>query len=111
MSRYDDREILINNDPIYRTIFKNRGVSHVKQYETVTMRYPTPEEILELTILGHTWGLSDRLYKLADQYYGDPTRWWIIAWYNQKPTEAHISYGDTIFIPLPLDKILRFLDA
>ena len=111
MSRYDDREILINNESIYKTIFKNRGVSYIKQYATPTMRYPSVDEMLELSIVGYTWGLGDRYYKLADKYYGDPTRWWIIAWYNQKPTEAHIKNGDTILIPLPLDKILRFLDV
>ena len=39
------------------------------------------------------WKLGDRFYKLADQYYGDPTLWWIIAWYNRMPTESHAEGG------------------
>ena len=42
-------------------------------------------------------------------YVDDTNLWWVIAWYNKKPTEAHVKAGETIVIPLPLDKILRHL--
>ena len=64
---------------------------------------------MELELVGHTWSLGDRFYKLAYKYYGDSTLWWVIAWYNQTPTEAQVEIGDTLQIPLPLDKILRML--
>jgi hypothetical protein len=34
--------------------------------------------------------------------------WWLIGWYNQKPTEAHFKIGDTVLIPLPLEEILGY---
>jgi nucleoid-associated protein YgaU len=46
---------------------------------------------------------------LAHKHYGDANLWWIIAWYNKKPTEAHVKMGDIITIPLPLDKVIRYL--
>jgi hypothetical protein len=30
--------------------------------------------------------------------------------FNQKPTEADLSVGDLIYIPLPLQDILRYYD-
>ena len=53
--------------------------------------------------------MGDRYFKLAYEYYGDSKLWWVIAWYNQKPSEADVKNGDTIFIPLPLDKVLSAL--
>ena len=50
--------------------------------------------------------MGDRYHKLAEAYYGDATYWWVIAWFNKKPTESHISPGDVIRIPTSLGSIL-----
>ena len=50
--------------------------------------------------------MGDRYYKLADGYYGDSRYWWIIAWFNKKPTESHIKVGDIIRVPTSLGDIL-----
>jgi len=34
--------------------------------------------------------------------------WWVIAWYNQKPTEAHFNVGDVVYIPTPLANVLQY---
>ena len=44
-SRYDNRRILTNSDSIYKEFFRQRGVSFIKQYETPTLHYPSPEDI------------------------------------------------------------------
>ena len=90
-------------------MFQERGVRFIRQYNTPVLNYPTPEEIQELETMGHTWGHGDKFFKLAHRYYGDASLWWIIAWYNKTPTESHVSIGDTVYVPMPLDKILRFL--
>jgi nucleoid-associated protein YgaU len=54
--------------------------------------------------------LGDRYWKLASRYYGDPKLWWAIAWYNQRPTEAHLKAGTKIFIPQPIDKVLSYFN-
>ena len=106
--RYQNRFIRINAEPLYETFFRDRGVPYINQYGTPEMRYPTSEEISKLELIGHIWKMGDRYYKLAHQYYGDPKLWWIIAWFNQKPTEGFLSLGQLIHIPLPLEKILRY---
>lgn len=108
--RYDGRQILLNNASLYRSVFNERGVRFIRQYNTPTMKYPTSEEIQELETIGHIWSQGDKFFKLAHSYYGDASLWWVIAWYNKKPTESHVAIGDTVYIPTPLSKILRFLD-
>ncbi len=44
--------------------------------------------------------------KLSTKFYGDPKYWWIIAWYNKKPSESLLNIGDKVLIPFPLDRIL-----
>jgi hypothetical protein len=81
----------------------------VVHFSTPILEHPSYEQIMRLNMIGHTWEHGDRLYKLAQQHYGDPKLWWVIAWINQKPTEAHIMIGDVIRIPHPLDKVISFL--
>lgn len=108
-SRYDNRDIVINDEEQYETTFKDRDVNFIRQYTTPKLKYPTAEEISQLNLIGHIWAIGDRFYKLAYQFYGDSELWWIIAQYNRLATESHISVGDTIYVPLPLNKILKFL--
>ena len=105
-SRYDNRKTAINNSEMYKKQFENRGVKFVRQYKTANISYPTLQERSFLDSPTRVWTVGDRFYKLADQYYGDSTYWWIIAWYNQAPTESHIRVGDVIEIPLPFDRAM-----
>jgi hypothetical protein len=111
MSRYNSRDILTNDKDLYKEVFRKRGIRYARQFSSPTLRYPTEEEIDTLQTIGHIWAVGDRFYKLAHKYYGDSEKWWIIAWYNQKPTESHAEIGETVFIPLPLDRILQYLDV
>ena len=60
----------------------------------------------EITTNGYIWGVGDRYFKLAHRFYGDSKLWWVIAWFNKKPTESHVDVGDLILIPTDLDQIL-----
>lgn len=108
-SRYDNRVIGINKTSMYSNLLENRGVKQIRQYFTPEFVYPTPDQIATLDIEPHIWKDSDRYYKLASDHYNDPKMWWIIAFFNQKPTEGHIQIGDIIQIPKPLDKVLRII--
>jgi len=66
----------------------------------------TADQVLELKTIPHIWSAGDKYFKLAAQYYGDPTYWWIIAWFNHKPTEAHLALGDPVYVPLPLEEAI-----
>tara|TARA_Y100000592_G_C5379106_1_gene272493 strand:- start:518 stop:862 length:345 start_codon:yes stop_codon:yes gene_type:complete len=112
-NRYFDRRTFLNDDENYKREFldNKRDAKSIVQYDTAVFRYPSVEEIAELQIVEVVWGSSSRLFNLADKYYNDPTLWWVIAMFNQKPTEAHFILGETVFIPLPLEKVLRTMRA
>jgi nucleoid-associated protein YgaU len=51
----------------------------------------------------HLYSTGDSLSKIAYKYYGQAKYWWVIAWFNSKPTDFHCNNGDTILVPLPLE--------
>jgi len=108
-SRYDGRRMGINRMPQYRDLFDERHVKFIKQYFTPTLKFPTVDEMMTINQIGHVWSLGDRFFKLAYKHYGNSTLWWIIAWYNQTPTESHLEIGDIIQIPVPMEGALRVL--
>ena len=108
-NRYASRPLLLNDAEEYDHLLEKRGLKSIVQYGSGVLRYPTVEEIRNLTQVRHAWSSGDRFYKLAAQHYGNPEYWWVIAHYNQKPTEANVSLGDMIRIPLPLEKILTYI--
>ena len=107
-NRYDDRKVFKNSNEMYEHILDDRDVRFIRHWDTPTMRSPTVEQLRALTGIQHTWAVGDRYYKLAAEYYGSPQYWWVIAQYNKRPTEAHLTVGDLIYIPLPLETILGF---
>ena len=52
------------------------------------------------------WSLGDRMHKFAHEAYGDSELWWVLAWFNQKPTDAHYKIGDKIAIPHPIEDLV-----
>ena len=109
VSRYDDRPVGINRTEQYQEVLDEKNLNHIKQYFSPKLRHPTAGEVSQLELIQHEWKIGDRYFKLANQYYGDSKLWWIIAWFNQRPTESHVTIGETIEIPLPLDRILKLL--
>lgn len=109
-SRYDNVPIGINKTEQYEEVLEQKGINHIRQYFTPTLIYPSDEQIAQLDLVSHTWKQGSRFFKLADEFYGDAKLWWVIAYFNMKPTEQHVQQGEVIQIPLPLDKILRFME-
>jgi len=103
------RSVVRNKEELYKETLKQRGVKHIDHYPTAKMHHPTVEEMADIETVNHVWKVGDRYSKLAHQYYGDPELWWIIAWFNQKPTDSHNTLGDTIFIPTPLERVMLIL--
>ena len=109
MSRYDEREIYSLFDDQYSELLDKRNVKAITHYGSPSLRHPTVEERASVQMTPHIWSTGDRLYKLAFEHYGDETLWWIIAWWNGAPTEAHLIYGDVIYIPKPLNMVYDML--
>ncbi len=110
-SRYSTRDTIINDDIDYRdSFFVERGVEKIEQYTTNKTIYPTDKDLDSISSNPYRWKSETRLYKIADEYYGRPELWWIIAWFNKKPTEAHYELGETIYVPTPLSEALYLFE-
>jgi hypothetical protein len=107
--RYKNKFTLINSSQLYKDKFLKKGVNFIEYEQTPDISFPDSAQSIELDIIIHNWKMGDRLYKLAHRYYGDPTMWWVIAFYNAKPTESYYTYGTQVEIPKPLDKVLQFM--
>jgi len=108
ISRYDERKILKNRTYQYvqSAIFKSRRVNVINQYDTAELKYPDPNELVDIDIVTRTWGVGTKYFNLAAEFYGSPEYWWILAWFNLKPLETDYRAGDNVLIPLPLESIL-----
>ena len=67
-----------------------------KVYDSTLLTYvePTDTDIVILTTMG------DRLDLLANEYYQDPSMWWVIALKNDM-TEVDISMKEGIVLRIP----------
>ena len=106
MSRYNGRDKAINSNEMYKNTFEDRGVKEIEQFRTPELSFPSREEEKRITTINYVWRQGDRYWRLAAKQYGDPNLWWVIAQFNKKPTEGHLSPGDTIKIPIDLSVVL-----
>jgi nucleoid-associated protein YgaU len=127
MSRYKSRDTIRNRLSSYRfrTMRRRQRVSPgeavegrsvtptensiITHYDLPVMLNPTKAERASLHRTKHVWRETDKFWKLAASSYGDASLWWIIAWYNQLPTESHLVPGDIIYIPNPINRIIQIL--
>ena len=107
--RYYNQKIFSNEDPAYKKYLKNRGMNKIIQYDTPKFVHPTAEDAANFSTVNHIWKTGDRFFKLAHKYYEDATKWWVIALYNQKPTEFEVSLGETVYVPVPLDVVMYYM--
>lgn len=107
-SRYTNRLKIRNENELYSDLLEKKDIPFINQYVS-------PENIINLSrdfaFEEYEWKSQDRLYKLAQRYYGDSKLWWVIAHINQKPTDSHFQPGDLVKIPTreTLDEVLRYL--
>ena len=107
--RNDMRETFSNNTEEYKSLIKKRGRKFINQYETPRLVNVKSEDYVDLDVVRRVWRTGDKLYKLASLYYNDPTMWWVIALFNNKPTEAHFNIGDIVYIPTSIEEIMNLI--
>jgi len=110
-SRYNKARIQTNNSDYYEPIRKSRGSKSIVHQATRPMVNPTVAQRASIRTTYHTWKYGDRLYVLANNYYGDSRYWWVIAWWNGYNMESQIKTGKVLAIPLNLEETLRILDV
>ena len=99
MSRYGLRGVVENKSNLYKKILKNRGVKILEHYSAPKFYQLTDEQLQGIRVHTEIWKIGSRFYKIAEKEYGDPNLWWVIAFYNRKPTDFHAKIGETIFVP------------
>jgi len=110
MSKRNKRRSMgTNTEQMYERVFKKKGVKSIIQYTTPVFRRPTQESLDSIRYQTYVWTAGDRFWRLADKFYGDREYWYIIARFNNKPTEAHVKTGDEILIPSDLGRAIEVL--
>jgi hypothetical protein len=110
MSRYFNRIKRLNNDPLYQELLDKRNIKQVEQYTSPVFPELTPDMRASIEYDIYVWERGDKFYKLAYKYYGDSELWWLIAWFNQTPTEGHVKLGDRIMVPLFYEKVMTYFN-
>ncbi len=110
MFRYKKFKLRQNDLRFYSKQLKARGKKNIVQIQPRPLGV-IPEDVKrQLTILETVWTTDTKLYKLADQYYGDQDLWWVIGYYNNKPIDASWNVGEKVLIPTPVSLILDTLE-
>jgi len=110
MARRILKSVVRNAEELYEDLLRRRGVKFIDHYRTPKMKHPTANDIIRISFVTHIWKVGDRYSKLAHEYYGDATYWWIIATFNKLPTDSHVTLGDRIRIPTSLEDALEALE-
>jgi len=110
-TRYSSTKVLTNASDYYSPLRKKRGVKRIHQYATPKIYHPKMSQRRNLLSVAHIWKSTDRLSNLAYTHYGDVRYWWVIAWYNGYPTEAHLFAGAKLQIPVNLEQVLGALQV
>lgn len=106
VTRHSKSSEVRNDKKQYSSFFAKRDVKYINHLTTAELEYPSEQMMEEFELTLHIWKVGDRYYKLANTHYGDPKLWWVIAFFNKKPTEQHLNLGDKLFIPKPIEKVL-----
>ena len=100
-------EVFENKSDLYKEWRDKVGFEKVDHYGMIRFGDPRMEDFLQkINTVNHIYKTGDKLGKIAHKYYGDPRYWWVIAWFNGRPTDFHCKVGDTIEVPLPLTEAL-----
>lgn len=105
ISRYGNIKTVKNSDVDYKKVFDTRfGLSDfIVQKRRMGLKYPDFETMSSLVFTYEVWQIGSRLHKFSEKYYGSPTYWWIIGFYNKKPIDTSYEIGDIVKIPVSLE--------
>ena len=105
MPKYGNRSTIITSDDFYDDILDRRKVNEIRHYDV----FEFSKKVIRSSyvVKEHVWSKGDKLYKIANKYYGDDEFWWIIALWNGKPTDAHYEFGTVVQVPFPPMRIYR----
>lgn len=109
--RYNNRKIIsldLSNEA-YKSKILEKQRKNVVLHTTPSYKLDDTQTDLDFTFTEIYWSEGDRLYKLSNEYYNSTRFWWVIAFFNQKPTDADYKVGDLVLIPTPLENAISFM--
>ena len=101
------RRKFFNDQKLYDEFFDKKNLKGFVQYASPNYREVTQEQKDGIPVHSFTWKTGDRFYKLAFEFYGKAEYWWVIALFNNTPTESHVKRGDIILVPLDYEAVIR----
>ena len=105
MADFYTKKIFTNDNILYRKKFENKQIKNIKQYETPKFNQITESDLERISFFNYAWSRGDNWQYIADKFYNAPKDWKILALFNKKPTECHISIGDIIMLPNSLEEL------
>jgi|TARA_E500000318_G_C3437981_1_gene163830 nucleoid-associated protein YgaU len=106
--RYDYNTNIVENDfrgSMSRSL-ESRGATTAIHFSKQDFNKITEVDRAAFENEAYIYKSGDRLFKIAFDAYGDSRYWYLLAWWNQKPTDFHCKVGDIIYIPRPLKDVL-----
>jgi hypothetical protein len=111
ISRYNKTNIIsvdTEND-LYRSKLEKRDIKQINAYSFPVYNFDDTKSDVNFSFKEEVWKEGDRLYKLSKKHYNSVEYWWVIAFFNQKPTDSDFSAGDLVLIPYPLQEAIEFI--
>ena len=105
MPKYTGQQEVINDIEEYEFLKEKRGLKEIRQNEAIVFQRGFKRSMFN--VRKHIWSQGDRMYKLSATYYGDIKYWWLIALWNNCPTDSDYYYGQEVEIPGPIDILYR----
>ena len=100
-------ELFVNDGGPYQSWLQASNFQSVQHHGIILYGDARNQQFLDsIETIRHVYSTGDRLSKLAHKHYGDARYWWLIAWFNGKPTDFHCKIGDYIYIPFPLRDVI-----
>lgn len=108
MSDWDENSVTLENeDRIYGKFMDKLGTKKLDHSSLVLFGNPVASDFLKkIRVSSHLYAAGDRLSKIAHRYYGDAELWWVLAWFNGKPTDFHCKIGETLLVPHPVEEAI-----
>ena len=112
MSRgIDSKLVILKTAGKYGKILKNRSIERAYLESTPVLINPDEvtmdETIYEKKVV---WRAQTKLWSLSERFYGDGRYYWVIGLYNNKPTDAHWTPGDIVYVPMPFEYVVSLIE-
>lgn len=109
--RYEDAKTISLDDKneVYKAFLKRRNIKSININKMKNLTLDETSNNINFKIKEEIWKDGDKLYKFSKKYYNSVEFWWVIALFNQKPTDSDYNSGDLVLIPYPLNEFIEFI--